>query len=384
MSSSQDMSMMEKFEQIRKKFNKSYLTTLYQLTQLAEDAETEAEKRCKEAVNAAYAKWFQKLQQDPFCTESCDLFHDAVTDYHELMLGKDTQIFTIGGDFFSKVYDTEGIDSVALYESLRDGLDEEDQELDDDEKDARANLWDALVGQYQLAVIVCLYIRTPLVKNIIDMILVNNPDLNQQNVFNRILGQKNRRLRKMIIKLLKGDKKKFMEIFNSMQRVISIFSSEVNVKGAMGQKAQMARQQIRVKFSEILTDHEVKMDNDQSEAFIQCMESKNGEGKQELLDSGALTQDQFNKLELEYKLRGLDRLDVTKVAGSLGKTMENMFKAIEKGDKQELDSLLARTASEANIDTDAFKNIQAEMEEMSSNMKDMDVDRLMTVEEEDD
>jgi len=369
MSSTKNLTMIEKFEQIRKKFNNTYLTTLYQLTMLADDPETKEEQICKQAVDAAYAKWFPILQQDPYSTESCDLFHDAVSPYHELMLAKDTQIFDIDGDLFSKIYNVEGIDSRALYESLRDGLDEEDPSLAEEEKDARANLWDALITQYQLAVIVCLYIRTPLVKNIIDMILVNNPDLNQQNVFNRVLGQKNRRLRKMIIKLLKGDKKKFMEIFNSMQRVISIFSSEVNISKSMSQKAQMAQQQIQTRFKEIMIDHELKLNEEQVGQFIQCMEKRDDAIKEALIGQ-ALTEEQFNKMELEYKLRGLDKLDVTKIAGNMGQTMEDMFKAIEKGDKTQLDNLLEKTATSANLDSEAFKNIQSEMEEMSAELGD--------------
>src|SRR5207253_1317923 len=98
----------------------------------------------------------------------------------------------------------------------------------------KANFWSMLIGLYRLSVVICIYLKMPLVKELIDMIVSSNPDLNQSNVFERIFKQirGKSRMHRLLMKLMKSKSENFIEIFNSLQRVIATFSSEANMDQA--------------------------------------------------------------------------------------------------------------------------------------------------------
>ena len=164
---------LEKFRQIEMSFNKNYMMTLYQLKQIVEGEEGEVDKKQSEILEEAYSRWFYEIQKDQNSIEACRFYYDAVKDSHELLLKKDEELLKINGDFFSNAFNTKEIDSFYLYNQL----------TDDTEDDGKQNLWNGLIGLYRLSVLIMVYMRMPLVKQIIDMILIGNPDLNQHNIF---------------------------------------------------------------------------------------------------------------------------------------------------------------------------------------------------------
>ena len=362
---------LERFRQIEHNFNKNYLILLFQVKGIVEEEEEKTDQEQHALLSTAYEYWFDLLQEDPRNMDACVLFYDAVKEYHDLLLGRDEQIFSINGDFFSNIFAQKGIDTVYLYEQLRDPLDEEEDETlqQEEEEDAKANLWDGLINLYRLAVLICIYLKMPLVKDIIDMILINNPDLNQRNIFDKIYGEfkGSRRMRAMIMKLLKSKGDSFGEIFTSLQRVISTFSQEVNMDQSMKANVDLAKKQVRNVFHSILAEADLtNIEETKKEELIQAMENRDQETLDHFVQTGVLSQEQLDKICTDYKAQGLDKMNVTKVVQDLGSTMERMMEAIQNKDESAMQEILASSTSGLNIDPEELERMQKEMEaEMS-------------------
>ena len=223
--------LVEKFSKLETSYNKNLLVTLDRIKKIVEDEEDPKDKEQFTLLQEAYDEWFYIFNSDPRCMEACEIFYDATEERHALLLARDEQLFTYQDqDFFALIFNKPGLDSAYLYSLLDDGLDDSDDDEEEEEKvapgeDAKSNLWNALIGLYRLSVLICIYLKMPLVKDIIDMILIDNPDLNQSNIFDKIFGQfkSNPRMRKMIMRLLKSKEDSFGSIFNNLQRVIASF-----------------------------------------------------------------------------------------------------------------------------------------------------------------
>jgi hypothetical protein len=356
---------LEKFKKIEHNFNKNFLLTLYQITDIVapEDGEEDVKRSSKEEeqyelLSGAYTRWFTKISKDSRNMEACNFFYDAVQDNHKLLLGKDEAIFTFEGDFFSKVFDQEGLDTTYLYNLLSEGGD-----VDDD--DAKQNLWNAFIGLYRLAVLICIYLKMPLVKEIIDMILLSNPDLNQSNIFEKIFTdfKGKSKLRKLIMKLLKSKEDNFGEIFNSLQRVIATFSSEVNMDTDMKANMDRAKDKVSSLFKNLLESAGV---TDLSEEFsarlIKSLEDKD-EGEQEaLVAEGALSTDQMEEVKKKFVEQGLDKMNIAKTVRDLGGTMEKMMSAINSGSEEEMQKILQQSGAGLNLGDMKMEDLQKEME----------------------
>lgn len=373
------MSVLEKFRRIEYNFNKNFLICLYQVRQIVEDEEDEKDVEIFNHLDRAYDHWFNKLQQEPRCMDACLRFHHLVSDYDEMLRGRDTQVFTINGDFFTelfndKYYNEEKgreellfdssvcLDTSYLYDCLSDGLDEDDDE--EESEDAKGNLWTVIIGLYRLCVLICIYLQTPLVKDIIDMILINNPDLNQRNIFDKITKNfmGNRRLRKLIMKLLKSKEDNFGDIFNSLQKVIGTFSDEVNIDTNMKKNMETAKKKIAELFDSILNEANVTTLNDEERRqLIEALEDNRQDTLQDFVEEKRITQTELDTIQQLYKQRGLDKMNVTKVVKNLGSTMEKMMAAIETNDEDAMKNILSSVGSGMNLDSEQLEKMQAEM-----------------------
>jgi hypothetical protein len=356
---------LEKFKKIEHNFNKNFLLTLYQITDIVapEDGEENVERSAKEEeqyelLSGSYTRWFTKISKDSRNMEACNFFYDAVQDNHKLLLGKDEAIFTFEGDFFSKVFDQEGLDTTYLYSLLSEGGD-----VDDD--DAKQNLWNAFIGLYRLAVLICIYLKMPLVKEIIDMILLSNPDLNQSNIFEKIFTdfKGKSKLRKLIMKLLKSKEDNFGEIFNSLQRVIATFSSEVNMDTDMKANMDRAKDKVSSLFKNLLESAGITdLSEDLTARLIKSLEDKD-EGEQEsLVAEGALSTDQMEEVKKKFVEQGLDKMNIAKTVRDLGGTMEKMMSAINSGSEEEMQKILEQSGAGLNLGDMKMEDLQKEME----------------------
>jgi len=357
-------SVLEKFQKIEHNFNKNFLLTLYQIRSIVEGETDEKDMKQFELLDNAYTTWWTKLQNNPKNSEACALFYDAVKDYHELLMKRDTQIFTINGDFFSNIFGETGIDTPYLFDCLRDGLDSDDEgEEDQVNGDAKENLWSSIIGLYRLCVLIMIYLKMPLVKEVIDMILVSNPDLTQSNIFAKIFTEfkGKRRLRKLIMKLLKSNEDSFSDIFTSLSKVIATFSSEVSPDMNMKSNMEIAKKKVNSMFDDILTQVGVTTLNDVVKTqLLERLEEK--KSLEDFIEEKHLTQQQVHNIQDLYKTRGLDKMNVNKVVKDLGSVMSDMMGAIQSGNEDDIKKILANAGGGLNMDPAELEKMQSELE----------------------
>jgi hypothetical protein len=268
-----------------------------------------------------------------------------------------------------------------LYSQLSDGTEEvADGGEAGPVEDAKENLWSTLIGLYRLSVLLCIYMKMPLVKEIINMILVSNPDLNQSNIFNRIFSEfkakNNVRLRKLIMKLLKSKGDAFGDIFNSLQKVIATFSSDVKLDTSMQQNVEVAKQKIRSLFQQILQAAGVgdKLDEAQQTALLEALESKADDAtlQEAWVTGGLLTAEELQAVRDTYTKQGLDQMNVSKVVSGLGQTMEKMMAAIQSNDEAAMQEVLQSAGEGLSMDPAQMQQMQEEMERMGEMEDDED------------
>lgn len=365
------MSILDKFNQIEVNYNKNFLIYLHQILQIVEtDEETAAQQSDKdrrqfELLAAAYENWYSRIQADPRCMDSCVAFYNAVGDGHELLMKRDQQIFTLYGDFLSHAFDQPGLDTPYLFNELSDGLDPDAKEQPEEERDAKENFWNMTIGLYRLAAMVCIYLKMPIVREIIDMILLDNPDLNQTNMFSRIFSKfkGSRRLRKLIMKLMKSKEDNFGEIFTSLQKVIATFSSEVNLDTNMQANIEQAKKKVRAAFDQILGQAGVKdLTEDQTSQLIDALEDRNEPALKDLVEEKIIDADQLQRVQTLYREQGLDKVQVNKVVKDLGRTMTDMMAAIESNNEQAVQDILARAGAGLNLPAEELAQMQTEMD----------------------
>jgi hypothetical protein len=373
MSTAAPPTLSEKFEQVCFKFNEGYLMLLYQLTQIADQPQREEEEKHKALLNQAYARWYAYLQANPLSTTCVDRFHQVTDPKHEWMIKRNPQLMEPPGDYFAEVYDTPGIQSAFLFYSLydADSADPVDgKPLTVDERSARSNMWDALLTQYQLAVILCLYVRTPFVKDIVEMILNNNPGINETNVLPTIMTnfRKDKALRRLIMRLMQGDEDKFSGIMDSLQKVISVFGSEVNGP----QVAERRRQQLHEKrletLTQILTHAGMELETKEKALWLETLQSQDAEVEQALLQTGVdpMKWAHVKGLYLEQAIARPEPVAPQGITGSLGQTMEQLFSAMKNKDEKGFEQLLQQSELSKHIQPNELQDFSKEFEDMSS------------------
>ena len=371
-------SILQKFQMIEHNFNKNYLTLLFQVREIPNnEGEQDIDPRDAkqfELLNDSYTHWYHKLQENPKDMDACTHFYNAVKDYHEILMKRDTQIFTINGDFFANVFNKPGVDTPYLYDSLADALDEVDEKQDPNEPDAKENLWSSIIGLYRLCVLIMIYLKLPIVKELIDLILMSNPDLNQTNIFEKIFSEfkGTPRIRKLIMKLLKSKEDAFSDIFTSLGKVVAAFSSEVpNVDMNMQANLNKAKMGARGVFVDILKQSGVRPKEDVIvDQFMEAMEEKKEDVLQDFVEEKRLSADQLKAVKDLYHAKGLDRININKTVKDLGVTMENMMKAISSGDEDAVKKVLASAGPSFNMDSTELESMQAEMESFEKELED--------------
>lgn len=216
-----------RFRRIEQQFNKNYLTILDNCLGIIVD-EDDYVQQYNELQNA-YNYWYSIITENACDSSACLQFYDAIGDYHEMLLKSNQQVFVINGDLLSNMFKpAKGylqLKTPEIFDLLGDGLDDCDGEQTEDYKD---NLWQSLQDLYRLCVLLCAYIRTPLVKEIIDIILLQGSDINLGNLTETMKKQfygntkSSRRLRRLMKKLTEQKESDFENIIKSLKKVISV------------------------------------------------------------------------------------------------------------------------------------------------------------------
>ncbi len=377
-------SLVEKFHQIEFNFNDSFLVTLNQLQQIVADQEDEQERAQYKALSHAYRVWYRHIEQDSSTKDACTQFYESVEDVHDLIMARDTQLWTVDGDFFGKLFSVEGleteeegkvefapIDTPYLWSLLDDGDDEEEGD------DSRLHLWNAIIGLYRLSVLICIYLRMPLVKEIIDMILMQNPDINQQNIFEKIFSQfkgRKSRLRRLINKLMRSKGDQFGEIFDSLQKVVATFQGEVSMDP---QKAmEGAQEKVSAMFDRTLEEHKVHLTAEEKGPILQALASGQTGPLDELVEEKRISPEQRERLVATFKQPGMSQVNMIT---SLGSTMKQMMHAIETKDEEKLKAIAEETGANLPFDMSQLEDLSDA--ESDSEADDEDDDCLPPLEE---
>jgi hypothetical protein len=358
------MSAFDKFKQLEMTFNKNFIQMLLQLKDMFEEDMTQ-----NTYLEEAYVKWFDIFRSDPRTMQGCRTFYDFVKDNHEMVLKRDENLFTAdGADFFATIYQQDGLDTLYLYNEMSDGMDTDNPI----ENDARGNLWEVIIGLYRISVLLCIYLEMPLVKDIIDMILLDHPDLNQSNIVDKIFKdfQGKKKLRRLIMKLMKTKQDNFADIFTSLQRVVASFSTEVTMDPTKFQNtAQVSQDKVNETFNEMLVACELmELKQTEKDLLLKSLDTKDEKIKRELISEGFITQEQLTKMETLFVEKNLQKtMNVSKVVQDLGGTMSKMMTAIESGSEEEMQKVFEEAGSSTcfnGIDLGKFKGeMQGEMEE---------------------
>ena len=379
-------SVLEKVKNIEVNFNENYLIMLFQMKSLVEGEPDEEDVEQFELLEQSYVNWHRKLQfqpdlplhdehqGNPRSMDACNAFYASVKEYHDLLLARDEQLFWIDyqdpktkkvskRDFLSQMFLQKGIRTKYLYEMLDDGS--------DGGQDARALWWNNVIALYRLSVLICIYMQMPLVREIIDMILVQNPDINQANIFEKIMGQftKSKRLRRMMLKLLKNKQNDFSDIFSNLQKVISTFTGEVNMDPT--KMADMVKKQNQSIVANILTKAEVKVSDEVKEELVQGIVNKDQNILEKLIQSEKITEDEGQKLE-EVMKEAEVKVQQHQLPADLGQTMQKMMSALQSGNEDEAKKILEQSAQGMNIDPSKMEEMTKEMEAMEKEFEEME------------
>lgn len=349
---------LDKLRNIEQHFNQKFLTVLHQINSIPE-GETDPEDVDQfNRLSAAYQYWYNELTTDPLSDLAYSSVNDAIGDCHDLLLGRDTQLFTYGGkDLFSEIFQHPGIRTEYLVNQLSTG--------EDGEEDAQDHLWSALIGMYRLCVILCIYGKMPIVREIIDMILVENPQkagVNPQNMFSHVFEtfKGKRRMRRMVMKLFKRKDNYFEEVLKALQKVLASFGPGVNAKTSADENLARGKQQQLEAFQKILSDTGVTgLSRDVTEAYIDRLSTRQSVDEAKTLP---LTATQAQQIETLFYAQGLHSMVTPHMVSNLGTTMSEVMHAFQTGDETKMQDILKKTGANVNFNMDDMKRMQADME----------------------
>lgn len=227
----------ERFRLLEHNFNKTFLVTLHQIKSIVEGEPDPEDVRHTQLLENAYEHWFEKLQAEPDNLDAVLQMHELVGNNHALMIARDESLFTLNGrDFFTDLFNDEVLfsypdaclNTVYLVNQLATGLeDDEDTDGEEEQEDARANLWDALKGLYRLCVLICVYQRNPLLKELIDVITISSSGTDMRSMLpNMMKNLKNKSsFRRLLMKVMNTNAD-FEDLFSEMRKVFAVLSPE--------------------------------------------------------------------------------------------------------------------------------------------------------------
>lgn len=340
-------------QNIEQKFNEKFLLMLYQLRSIPEGEIDPVDVDQFNRLSAAYQEWYANLTANPLSSDAYQSLNEAVGDCHELLLHRDTQIFDFHGDFFSKIFRQPGIQTRYLVEQLGDGA--------DGGEDYQENLWSTLIALYRQCIILCIYTKMPIVREMIDMICLAQPTgqpINARNILEAFKGK--RRLRRMIMKLFKRKDNYFEEVLEALQKVMASFAPNVNAKTAADEKLRQSKQKQYDNFVRILEAAGVTtLTPDEITTYINQIEDK--AEVVDVVETKQVSTTQHSQICDTFFKNGLQNANMSKMMNNLNSTMGEVMEALQNQDEAKMQELFMKTG--INFNKDEMENMQKEWEE---------------------
>lgn len=306
---------MEQFTDIELKFNRKFMYFILEILKL---------QNCQQ-VKDAYDHWFRVFQQEPMCTDACEKFFAALDQKaliarDPLLLKQLPQIFDVNIDI------SELVDKMTL---------------------ASQNLlWTELSALYRLAVIICIYVKMPLIQKIVEIVLSENSGFTRsEEVVSNILQQfaQNTTLRSLINELFQQDEGDFMDVFGKLALVLEVIQAE--------------QRKPKDVFSECCTNHGI---TDHVDELFTAVVDKNEEYLDTAVELKWVTPEQVELLTT-LQLPD-DNQNLVRMTG----TLEAMRTAMSSGEDADMNELL-RVSGLEGVDLESrFKDLTTSAEVISS------------------
>jgi len=260
-----------RFATVTVSFNRAWLVFLQQLRGSVEPAPDgfqnddekqnpfdEEEGRHFEVLTRVYEKELAALDAEADSSEPAFRMYDAVGDQHERLLSRDE---TFVAHMLPAMYGRSNIDGYFLYDGLSDGSDPDVAHLDVSERDAKMNFWSSLVNMYRLACVITIYSRTPIIKDIMMILLEKNPGIASggganvgRAMFDHMLREykNNVQFRRMFMKVFTSNNGDMDGVFESLQRVVTVFGDERTMEASAKDDLRRAVEVMEAGVSEVL------------------------------------------------------------------------------------------------------------------------------------
>jgi len=359
----------EQFRRVEQNFNKNYLKTLWQVMEIVADEPDQKDVRHYNALKEAYTHWYHRIEDDPNDMTACIQMHDAIGDHNDMLKIRDTQLFTINGDLLGNMFavavNAKGkvkpmplsVDTPYLFDMLDDGL--------DGGVDAKEHFWSTLSSLYRLCVLICIYLKMPLVKEIIDIILLSNNAINPQNFASTMMNEfkgstpTSRRLRRLLAKLMRQKDSDFTNILNSFQKVISTMAPEASQSSGPTDSTGPSGQD-RIVTLQAATGASI----DEATAFYADV------------DAGTTLEDAcakhgFDPFKIQAQAPGASAPGAFGgMPNGLGETFQSMMNALQTGDESKMQEVLSKAGAGFNMQPEEFNRMKEEMDSLEKSLVD--------------
>ena len=367
----------KRFENIAFEANDQFLNLMHRVKYTVAEERDEEEEKQHALMKKAYTYWYDYMKKDPYTmTPSENVFY-AVGNDHKLLLAKDTQILRLTfkdkngqeqvRDLFSVAFGCQGLDTPFIYSLWGDGV--------TSDNDDRGAFWNGMISVYRLMTLRVIYVKTPLVKDIIDIITTKNPDLNQQNIASKIFKEfKDKKHFRTLMKKLKDTSEVDMkDIFNNLQKVVAMFSPQVKVDGAMQEKIEAQRSKMKEAFEEILAECELKdLTDEEKEELMKDVDSQQNKRIKKWTESKKVDKATMKKIKAKFNVRGLYKMDISNTVANLGDSMEKMMAAVESNDEDTMKELMQDLAPTMDLDAGELEKMQKDFEEVEKELDEED------------
>lgn len=322
---------------IEMKFNENYMKMINNTLDVLDGEDcTDEELLIRDGFEKSYVKWYDEFAINPNTLKAASSFYLAIGSEHDALVQCDEQFFVKRPLFFQEAFAAPGVESIAFYNLFDSGVNEETGELLP--SDAKSNLWESLNGLGRLATILCIYQKLPVVKEILDLLIMNNPDITPANITKRVLDafQNDRRMKRLVVKLMNSIKEtEFLDIFKSLQRVVSALAGKTDVANvketsrqqlfthckqtlaSFGESALCEHPDLEKVFNEILTTNELSVVREKSELHSKIAE---------------VMETEIMKPNIEVYHKTSD----------LGNAMKDMLAAHQSQDQEKMNSIFAK------------------------------------------
>jgi hypothetical protein len=332
------------FRNLELNFNQTFmdfLVTLGKIAQKQNDAENQ------ERLRVAYERWYDVFNRDPKTSAASLKMMEAFEPVHSEVIGR-SESFVRSHRALQAALDAPELDCKSLYDSLTDGTGLSVEERRDDGK---LQFWNAVTGLYRVAIIINIYYKMPMIRQIIDIVLQNAQDLQQGNLMTSVMTQfiQKPELRNLMFKMFSQGETQFMEIMGNLQKVMDVFSAEIQHNPPPQPHEQAVR--------ELCAERGVQVPPDLFVQFTTALRDRNDKFLFEMVEMGLLSLEDMTAIRDEFEKRELHTLpepvDMKNIHSTISQTMKAMQQ--DEVDPDVIENILK--SSGVNIDLQQIQDL---------------------------